>query len=328
MSEYSKNFVSYFRYIALSLFILLLLYAILTTTSLGNSIHIIIINYIEIIEESFFFNGIIDYIYNKDNSWNVLTTLTTTFIAIISLTFLYHRIRKQEKLIKETIASNASNRYRDAISLLNSDNDTVATGAIYLLDKLAREQPGKYAELVRDLLCSYLRNETVKRGSDEKFLPEKYQAALNCLFRKGKIFKDFVYSDIVPRIDLSYTNLSFADLSNADLSRAYFLKANLECVNFTKANLAIAVFQNTKLDGADFNKTFLMLTEFIETDLKNTKNLDKALRLDTIKFGDSTPEYINEIVKKNENDEVINKTIFKVRCYFQKHIDKYRKRKQ
>jgi len=256
-------------------------------------------NYIDTILNSNFVTGLCEYFIDKSNAWDILTTIATTLIAILSLFFLFKRLRKQDKLVKETISSNTANRFRDAINLLQSENDSVIIGAIFLLDRLAREQPKIYAKLVIEIFCGYLRNESIKRLDTEESFPLKFQTIIDCLFKRGNILKDFVYTDNYNIINLEGSNLSFANFNKGDLSGIHFFKTNLNYADFSNASLSISKFNDVKIRGADFNKAFLIYSEFVNTDLNEVKNLDESRQLDTVKFNGDTPEFVKKILENN-----------------------------
>lgn len=170
------------------------------------------------------------------------------------------QINQQDKLFKLQQKSNTSNRFKDGIQLLGSDNDSVVIGGIYLLDELARYDTVCYAKQVFEVLCAYLRTDTNEKWNRdieisprkmEKYLfPHKYQIVIDILFRDTKNFyKSNIkeYKIILNNCCLVNANLRKANLENVIIKNALLINSNFE-----EANLSGAILSNVRAESSVF----------------------------------------------------------------------------
>ncbi len=158
------------------------------------------------------------------------------------------QIANQDRQIAIQDKAERNNRFKNGIELLGNENDTVVIGAIYALDALARDFPEEYAKKVFDILCGYIRTDSVnkvfEKDGEDVIFPEKYQTIIDTLFWWDSL-DEYVYKDL--------NGITFApDFSRANLQNANFINCKLRRANFHKAFIVGTYFQNADLLKADF----------------------------------------------------------------------------
>ena len=191
---------------------------------------------------------------------NVHTTLLTKAVEQLGA------IREIKKQTKDGLSSNTE------------PNIEVRLGAIYSLEKLARD----YARLhwpIMEIICAYIRENgngpKVGEEADAEPYPMDFvvfprvdvQAALTVVGRRSDVQR----SQELPhqRVDLSGARLMGADLSGLD-----FRRANLSGSFLQFATLSNADISESSLNGADLSNAFLIKTlahkaDFSESTMRN-----------------------------------------------------------
>lgn len=156
-----------------------------------------------------------------------------------------------------------TDRYTKAIEQLGSDKLDVRIGAIYALERIARDSARDHPT-VMEVLAAFVREHSSERrppqatdsaGTREPDRPIRpdVQAAATVIGRRnprdGRQRVDLTSTDL-RRADLTSADLAEADLTSADLRRANLIGANLTGAVLWIANLAGAVLWNVNLAGA------------------------------------------------------------------------------
>ena len=160
----------------------------------------------------------------------------------------------QEKQITE--------RFSKAVEQLgNEESITVRLGAIYSLERIAKDSKDDHWTIM-EVLTAFIREKSNHNREKDSKIPEDIQAALTVIGRRDE--KNDPENRI---IDLRGSNLNGANLSeakldkvnfdNAELNKAKFIRANLNRANFLRANLNNANFLWANLDNANFVNTNL-----------------------------------------------------------------------
>ncbi|BAT52175.1 pentapeptide repeat protein [Nostoc sp. NIES-3756] len=159
-------------------------------------------------------------------------------------------------------------RYSKAVEQLGSSESYVQLGAIYSLERIAKDSDKDYWNII-EILTTYIREESQKSFS------LVLQAALTVIIRRNKSYGlgeeipiDFIKVNF-ENLDLTGVNLKRANFSEANLQRANFSKAHLEGANFRKAHLVGANFSGANLENVDFTQTVLFGANFSHANLKN-----------------------------------------------------------
>jgi hypothetical protein len=174
----------------------------------------------------------------------------------------------QRKTLELTEQGQVTDRYTRAIQQLGSKKIDVRIGAIYALERIARDSARDHPTVI-EVLSALIREHSheqwpeAKDGADppERETRPDVQAALTVIARRDP-------RQDARRVDLSRANLtrailiseyrapaslSRANLNGANLTRANFHGADLSGANLTDANVSGADLKYAKLGGADFS---------------------------------------------------------------------------
>lgn len=177
------------------------------------------------------------------------TTLIQGLGGLVLLIGLYFTLKN----LQLTQDRQITERYTRAVEQLGSDKLEVRLGAIYALERIARDSERDHWPLM-EILTAYIW-ERAPWPPQEKLSPPPstielnppadIQAVLTVLGRRNRGFetKD-------QRLDLRGTNLRGANLFVADLERAIFTRANLERAHLAGAKLERAIFAEANLEQA------------------------------------------------------------------------------
>ena len=188
----------------------------------------------------------------------------------------------------------AAEQFKNAIDHLGSKEQPVVLGGVHVLHNLAMTFPKEYSRQVFEVLCSFIREETRRKGYpievdsrpsiviqtilDKLFREdiELINAVTNQKFILYRKYKANLSRALLQRADLSNAslrkaNLRHATLHGADLFGADLRKANLELAEFGKARLWNTKLQGAKLEQADFGTAQLLHTKLQGANLNGAK---------------------------------------------------------
>ena len=199
----------------------------------------------------------------RDAARGRLLTLGAGLVAIGALWFTARNFTLSRE-------GQVTDRYTKAIEQLGSDKLDVRIGAIYALERIARDSP-KDHPTVMEVLTAFIREhsrEQWPRPEDSQPLPERstrpdVQAAVTVAGRRN------AKRDILP-VNLARANLTGAHLSDADLTGAQLAHADLIRADLSGAHLA-----RTDLTSADLGGARLLDAELARAHL-NAANLTSA----------------------------------------------------
>lgn len=206
-------------------------------------------------------------------------------------------IEKQGEQIQLAAKSQIDERFSNAIEHLGSEKEPVLLGGIAELHQIAKENRNDYAEVVFNILCSYIRSNThIHNKNADDFNSTAIQTIINYLFKPKKEsenpYKDF-------KADLGHSNLLGANLNDcdftgadftfcympslenvilksADIGKARFSVATLKNVNLSNAKVGNTTFHMAHLEDVTFENCRELLTvHFIDSELKNV-NFENA----------------------------------------------------
>jgi len=165
-----------------------------------------------------------------------------------------------------------TDRYAKSVELLGDGKAEIRIGAIYALERIARDSPAD-RETVAELLTAFVREHTrlsVREPSSEKVTAD-VQAALAALGRRRGVLNER------RRLDLYCCGLNDADLSMGDWRQAMFYYSELQDASFSESRLDQAGFAFCHGEGvaltdasaraAKFGRASLRDSWFLATDL-------------------------------------------------------------
>jgi uncharacterized protein YjbI with pentapeptide repeats len=228
-----------------------------------------------------------------DYGIKALNTTGTIFAGIAVFINAFYAAKRAEAMNKSALAANDSaqaalknaeaalknaqtaedkqitERFAKAIEQLGNEKIEVRLGAIYTLERIAKDS-AKDHWTIMEILTAFVRENAPLKEEEEENLPKlrtDIQAALtvigrrNCEIEEKNQRLDLCNIDI-RGADLSEANLQGTDLTLANLQRAKLPKANLQeaflsKANLQEANLAEANLQGAFLSEANLQSTFL-----------------------------------------------------------------------
>ena len=156
-------------------------------------------------------------------------------------------------------------RFKNAISLIGSNNAATRLGAIYALDHIAKDTYNKeksYTKTIFQILCSYIRETTNNDEYKIKFKDKpsvEIQTIIDLLF-KSHLNNFNGYIEL--QADLSYSYLCGADFNKAHCKGANFSEAHCDGAFFLLANCEGADFMEAHFEKADFSKAHCEKADF------------------------------------------------------------------
>lgn len=243
------------------------------------------------------------------NLTNSITTIILSIVAIGGLVFTARTFNSTNEQIRLAEQGQITERFSSATVNLGSDQVAVRLGAIFSLERLARDSPADQSVIMETLSAFIRQNSSTQDGNcvtprfiadgagtvrlyPDGMVPEPKsdsQAAISVIGRRNTNFDSSVELDLTDsclvnfslkgnfaRVDFSRSNLSFVGAIGTDFSCADLGVSTLQYAVISESNLTGASFQGSDLteavaDGANFNSTNLMLTTLTRTALFGAK---------------------------------------------------------
>jgi Pentapeptide repeats (8 copies) len=225
------------------------------------------------------------------NRIQIITTAAQSlggFAVLVGIYFAWANLKTTQRNQAETLhltnEGQITDRFIRAIDQLGNGQLEVRLGAIYALERIARDSAKDHWPIM-EVLTAYVRvhapiAEADKNGPAAPPDPD-IQAILTVIGRRNENEEDEI-------LNLSYTNLKGADLlsanlTNADLTGSNLTGAILFVADLSGGYLTKADLTNADLQGADFSGGYLTLADlsganldgaYLDgTDLREAKNL-------------------------------------------------------
>ena len=200
-------------------------------------------------------------------------------------------IKIQGEQISISRKAQTDERFKNAVEHLGSEKEPIILGGVAELHQIAKENNTEYAEIVFNILCSYIRsNANIYKKTAEDINTTVIQTIVNNLFKPTN-FLENTYSGLYANLrhsnlnsinfdnaNLENSNFSFCympdlngtNLEDSNLTRAEFTLSDLIDINFEGANLHQTVFHAATLENINMGEdTKLLSTYFIDSQLKN-----------------------------------------------------------
>ena len=198
----------------------------------------------------------------EDKARGTLIQVIGGFFFFVTAYLTWKNSEISHKQLLATQEKQITERFSKAVEQLgNEESITVRLGAIYSLERIAKDSKDDHWTIM-EVLTAFIREKSNHNREKDSKIPEDIQAALTVIGRRDE--KNDPENRI---IDLRGSNLNGANLSeakldkvnfdNAELNKAKFIRANLNRANFLRANLNNANFLWANLDNANFVNTNL-----------------------------------------------------------------------
>lgn len=199
-------------------------------------------------------------------------------------------VANQSKQLVHAQKSQIDERFHKAIEHLGSDKDVVIMGGVAVLHQIAIDNSKNYAEVVFNILTSYIRTSTnVFKVETKEVKHTVIQMIVDYLF-KNVHSKNYPYSNL--KANLQSTNLSTINLNDSviidanlfnsflpSLKNVYFKGSNVSSCDFLHATIENCIFDETDLSSSNFYVSSIISTKvsfkelinllFIESELKD-----------------------------------------------------------
>jgi hypothetical protein len=233
-----------------------------------------------------------------DNVRGRLLTLGAGLLAAAALIFTARNFTLSRRTFELTEQGQVTDRYTKAIEQLGSDKLDVRIGAIYALERIARDSARDHPTVI-EVLAAFIREHSREQWPEpepggraqERSTRPDVQAALTAVGRR-----DARHDSSFRRIDLSRANLRDANLRDANLARADLPRADLTGADLTGADLAYANLIRANLHEVNLTYTHLDFADLREADLTGAYG-GSAILTDAILAGaDLTGAYMGDDV--------------------------------
>lgn len=181
------------------------------------------------------------------------------------------KFKQNTEKIQENRKNNVDTRFNNAVIHLGSENPSVVLGGIHTLHQIAVEYKN-YTQVVHDLFCSYLRENSAKlyERIDFQKTPEKSPAIIQTLI--DYLFKPYdneknIYNNY--KADLSFSTLRNCDFEEIVINNVNFNNCFIKKCSFYNSNLLECSFKEVKLIDCDFWIATLINCDFRKGILTN-----------------------------------------------------------
>lgn len=199
-------------------------------------------------------------------------------LVLLGLWINNRRVAEQTRQNNINERGQINTRFKDAATLLGSESVSSILSGIYALHQIALEtsigdqaQRG-YVNIIQDILCAYVRENTDTIQNEEKGKAWRInkkptiviQTIVKVLFKNDK----HVYSNLMTDLSdcvLEGINLDEAYIANVDFSRTKFIKSSFKNTTFLSCYLEDAFIDEVDFTGSSFDKTIFDLSH-----IKNT----------------------------------------------------------
>ncbi|WP_375500350.1 pentapeptide repeat-containing protein [uncultured Nostoc sp.] len=242
------------------------------------------------------------------NETEALKTTATIFGVIAVFINAYYAAKRWEAMDKSAEAANKTakaalqnaqaaqdkqitERFAKAIEQLGNEKIEVRLGAIYTLERIAKDSKDDHWTIM-EVLTAFVRENAPVKKDKKKAEKAKLLIKSEEIEQKPKLKTDIQAALIVigrrksendlenKRLDLRNIDIRGADLTEANLKKALFRGANLENVFLDKAELQEAIFIETNMTMADLRGAKLQEANLMQAKLQGAiflhANLYKA----------------------------------------------------
>lgn len=271
----------------------------------------------------------------------VRTMITVLGGALVLLGLWINNRRVAEQTRQNNIAEKGqiNTRFKDAATLLGSDSVSSILSGVYALHQIALEttegakgQRG-YVNIVHDILCAYVREntDTIKNEENGKAwrINRKptivIQTIVKVLFKNNQFvyrglmtdLSDCVFENInledaqIMNVDFSRTKFIKSQITNATIESCYFEETFVDEVDFAGSSIDKCVFDFSDIKNTSFKKCVIQETDFWDAAILNT-NFNHA-KLSTVDFKDcvfsNNVKFMDTKLEGHSFDEIKSKSL-------------------
>lgn len=242
----------------------------------------------------------------------IMITVLGGALVLLGLWINNRRVAEQTRQNNIAEKGQINTRFKDAATLLGSDSVSSILSGIYALHQIALEtnegdkiQRG-YVNIVHDILCAYVREntDTIKNEENGKAwrINRKptivIQTIIKVLFKNNQLvyrglmtdLSDCVFENIhledaqIVNVDFSRTKFIKSHITNAVIESCYFEETFVDEVDFARSSINKCVFDFSSIKNTSFKRCTIVETDFWDAAILNT-NFNHA-KLNTVDFKD------------------------------------------
>ena len=195
----------------------------------------------------------------EDNARRTLAQIIGGTVGLVIIYITWQRLQVAREELRVAREGQVTERFSRAIDHLGNDSLDVRLGAIYALERIARDSRQDHGPIM-EILTAYVREhspwkpprEGKQPASDKPRPATDIQAVLTVIGRRKAD-----YDPPGQRLDLHYTDLRWANLVKSKFQEANFREANLQRAFLNDANLQKVIFFNADLQAATLNEAKL-----------------------------------------------------------------------
>ncbi|MEM1218713.1 MAG: pentapeptide repeat-containing protein, partial [Bacteroidota bacterium] len=189
----------------------------------------------------------------------VLSEYRSTIIQILggfaiaaTLVFNYRRSAAMEKTVKISEAGQVTDRFAKAIELLGNDSIESKIGAIYALEKIAKDSYS-YHWNIMEILAAFIRSNSPteayrSNGVNYDYFKEAVTSALIVIARRN-----ILLDEKGKKLDISKVSLSGLKIDKGDFTNLNFSFCDIYQVSFQSCNFMDMTFRNCDLSTCRFS---------------------------------------------------------------------------
>lgn len=256
----------------------------------------IISNYLETFAEWAYPNEI-----NRNGKIFQLILNILAGIAVLFGLYVSHRrarameigVEKQSDQIELSRKAQTDERFKNAIEHLGSDKEPIIIGGIAELHQIAIDDSEKYAEVVFNILTSYIRTSSNREIAASDINRTVIQTIINYIFKTSDS-SNYPYNGLCA--DLSFTNLNSNNFDSVSLfnSKLSFCllpsmeNANFDFCDFSASNFTMEVLNSVTFNNCDMFNTFFLGAELSNVEINSSPNSSLGVHFLNTKFSDVT----------------------------------------
>lgn len=225
---------------------------------------------------------------------------SSVLVEIVGGAFFFLGIYYTARTLRLNQEGQITDRYTRAVEQLGSENVSVRVGAVYALERIARDSDRDYW-VIMEVLAAYIRHAVPWPigSSRSPYIssrswtdPPDVYAALKVIgrrryvggngederinLRETDLRKSWLRDAFLEQADLSFSHLDGSYLRHANLARASLRGAHLRWALLSEANLAGADLGNADLRETIWDGTKLDSADLRGADLRSVKGLTQA----------------------------------------------------
>ncbi|WP_298248382.1 hypothetical protein [uncultured Christiangramia sp.] len=193
-------------------------------------------------------------------------------------------LKIQTSQIEISRESIVNDQFKNAVEHLGDDKEPIILGGIAELNLLASNYPDKFASIVVNIYCNYIKSEAPEKKSDDDIKKNVIRSIIENL-SKNKVFhpfeKNLQFTNLgcvdlsnfeLNNFDLSYSILPYSlidgKINNCEINRSKKSVVRMEHIKFSNCNMHL-LFENGTISNCTFDQDCFVHFLILDTDFEN-----------------------------------------------------------